>query len=82
MKGKLNVMAPYSQEILFAPSRHGFRERKIWKQEGMWIKEESRSTESGRERDIETKHINTGIGGLTAHILFWFFFPGKKQQQP
>lgn len=77
MKGRLNVTAPYSQEILFTLSRHGFRERKIWKQEGMWIKEESRSTESGREGGIETKHINTGIGGLTAHIL-GFFFPREK----
>lgn len=39
----------------------------------------------GKEREIETKHINSGIGGLTAHILFCFFllfFSGKKQQQP
>lgn len=37
----------------------------------------------GEEREIETKHINSGIGGLTAHILFCFgffssFFPREK----
>lgn len=56
MKGKLNVIAPYSHEILFAPSLHGFR--KIWKQEGMWIKKGSRLSEG--EREIETKHTKTG----------------------
>lgn len=55
MKGELNVMAPYSREILFAPSLHGFRKRKILKLEGMWIKVGSRSSERGSEGEIETK---------------------------
>jgi len=39
--------------------------------------------ERGREGVRERLNINTGIGGLTAHILLvLFFFPGKKQQQP
>ena len=82
MKGELNVMAPYSREILFAPSLHGFKKGgRFGNKKGAAIKDESRSSEREREREREkkrereTKHINRGIGGLTAHILFFFSFP-------
>lgn len=72
MKGKLNVMAPYSHGILFAPSLHGFRKRKIQKQEGMWIKGESRLGGVGVQR------LNTSTQGLEgSQHTFVCFFQGK-----
>lgn len=75
MKGELNVMAPYSRVILSAPSLHGLK-----KEEDLETRGEQIQRERERGKDIETKHINTGIGGLTAHILglFFLFLPREK----
>lgn len=54
MKGELNVMAPYSREILFAPSLHGFKKGgRFGNKKGAAIKDESRSSERERERQGE-----------------------------
>ena len=49
-------MAPYSREILFAPSLHGFKKGgRFGNKKGAAIKDESRSSEREREREREKK---------------------------
>ena len=69
MKGKVNVTALYSQQILFTPSVDGFEKRGRF------------GEKRGRERERATKHINKVTGGLKAHpfffFLLFFFSQGK-----
>lgn len=59
--------------ILFAPSLRGLKKRNTVNQERMSVKGERWSG----KREIETKHINSGIGG--AHRTHSVFFPREKK---
>lgn len=66
MKGKVNVMAPHSREILFASSLHGFG-----KERGRF---------GNKKREGETKHTSKGTEGLEAMHTFFSYREEKKQQ--
>lgn len=68
MKGKVNVMAPHSREILFAPSLHGFE------------KERGRFGNKKKKGEGETKHISQGTEGLEAKHTSFFFPTGGGEE--
>lgn len=73
MKGRLNVMASLSRDIIrpITPKVHNeedFATR-------MNVSRRREVVRGEKERKMQTKHISSGIEGLTAH--FYFFLKAK-----